>query len=188
MLIPDELKKYTEIPEDCPKYDKYNPDYRCSVDYSDYRKEKALAEADKESVSIYEICDKINSFLRVFKMESNCIIIEGLDILKTINYEQIKHLYKLNNQSDLVWMKFTTDGYLGVVASSNDINFDYDNTSSGKLIKSVNKKWDKNKIIIVPLPAITSRKERLLIEQMIGSFLTENNVPIIDYYSHFLGN
>lgn len=43
MIIPEEFKKYTDIPVDCPKYDKSNPDYRCSVVYdkSNYRKNKA---------------------------------------------------------------------------------------------------------------------------------------------------
>lgn len=104
----------------------------------------------------------------------------------TINYEHIKHLYKLERQSDIVWMRFTTHGYLGVVASSNDINFDY-NTNSGKIIKSVNKEWDKKKIIIVPLPKIAGRRERLQIEKMIGNYLSDNKVPIIDLYSHNLG-
>ena len=92
----------------------------------------------------------------------------------------------MDSPSDIVWMRFTTDGYLGVVASSNDINFDY-NTNSGKLIKSVNKEWDKNRIIIVPLPNIKGRNERVMIEKMIGNYLSDNKVPIIDLYSHNLG-
>jgi hypothetical protein len=88
--------------------------------------------------------------------------------------------------NDIVWMKFTIDGYLGVVASSNDIDFNY-NTNSGKLIKSVNKKWDKNRIIIVPFPNIKGRDERVMIEKMIGNYLSDNKVPIIDLYSHNLG-
>ena len=113
-------------------------------------------------------------------------LIEGLDILKTVNYEYIKHQYGLYSQSDIVWLRFTIDGYLGVVASSNDINFSYD-TNSGRLIQFVNKEWDENRIIIIPLPNIKSRQERLLIEKMIGNYLNDNNVPIIDLYSHNLG-
>ena len=56
-----------------------------------------------------------------------------------------------------------------------------------KLIKSVNKKWDKNRIIIVPLPNIKGRDERVMIEKMIGNYLSDNKVPIIDLYSHNLG-
>lgn len=188
MVIPKEFEKYKELPKDCPKYDKNNPDYRCSVDYdkSNYRKTKAKEEADKEKVSIVEICNLTNSFLNKIGVESRCILIDGLDILMTINYEHIRRTYKLERQSDIVWMRFTTDGHLGVVASSNDINFDYD-TNSGKIIKSVNKKWDEKKIIIAPLPEIAGRQERLLIEKMIGNYLSDNGVPIIDLYSHNLG-
>ena len=188
MVIPENLNKYKETPNDCPKYDKNNPDYRCSVDYdkSNYRKNIAAEEAKKENVSIFEILNLINLFLTNIEVKSKCILIDGLDILMTVNYEHIKRQYGLGSQSDIVWMRFTTDGYLGVVASSNDINFNYE-TNSGKIIKSVNKEWDKNKIIIVPLPNIKGRKERLLIEKMIGNYLSDNNVPVIDLYSHNLG-
>lgn len=188
MVIPEHLKKYKETPNDCPKYDRNNPDYRCSVDYdkTNYRKNKAKHETTKEKVSVFEILNLINSFLNDIEVKSNCILIDGLDILMTVNYEHIKRQYELDSQSDIVWMRFTTDGYLGVVASSNDINFDY-NTNSGKLIKSVNKEWDKNRIIIVPLPNIKGRNERVMIEKMIGNYLSDNKVPIIDLYSHNLG-
>lgn len=188
MMIPKELEKYKEPPKDCPKYDKKNPDYRCSVDYdkSNYRKNKAAEEAEKENVSIAEICELINLFLsKIYKDGIKCNLINGPDILKTIDYEHIRRSYNLNDQSDIVWMKFTTDGYLGVVASSKDINFNYNN-SSGKLIKSVNKRWDESKVVIVPLPKIESPQERLLIERMIGNYLSDNDVPIIDFCSHNL--
>ena len=188
MVIPENLKQYKETPNDCPKYDKNNPDYRCSVDYdrTNYRKNKAAVEATKEKVSVFKIINLINSFLKDIKVESKSILIDGLDILMTVNYEHIRRQYELNRQSDIVWRKVNTDGYLGVVASSNDINFNY-NTNSGKLIKSVNKKWDKNRIIIVPLPNIKGRDERVMIEKMIGNYLSDNKVPIIDLYSHNLG-
>ena len=188
MVIPEHLKKYKKIPNDCPKYDRNNPDYRCSVDYdkTNYRKNKAKHETTREKVSVFEILNLINSFLNDIEIKSNCILIDGLDVLMTVNYEHIKRQYKLDSQSDIVWMRFTTDGYLGVVASSNDINFDY-NTNSGKLIKSVNKEWDKNRIIVVPLPNIKGRNERVMIEKMIGNYLSDNKVPIIDLYSHNLG-
>ena len=188
MIIPEKLKKYKETPNDCPKYDKNNPDYRCSVDYDEtnYRKNKAAYEATKEKVSVFEIINLINLFLNDIEVKSNSILIDGLDILMTVNYEHIKCQYELNSQSDIVWIKFTTDGYLGAVASSNDINFNYNN-NSGKLIKSVNKEWNANRIIIVPLPNIKTRYERIIIEKMIGNYLNDNKVPIFDLYSHNLG-
>lgn len=188
MIIPKEFEKYQEFPEDCPRYDKNNPDYRCSVDCdkTNYRKNKAKEEVGKGSKSIYEIFNLVTLFLCEMGIESRCIIIDGLDILKTINYEHIRCLYNLNQPSDIIWMRFTTDGYLGVVASSNDINFEY-GTTSGKIIRSVGKQWDEKKIIIVPLPGIKGRQERLLVEKMIGNYLRDKKVSIIDLYSHNLG-
>ncbi len=186
MIVPSEYEKYKNIPFDCPKYDEKNPDYRCSIDYdkTNYRKNKATVEAQKERVELSYICKLIDEFLKKVGIESECIIIKGIDILLSINYEVIKRQYKLNCQSDIVWIKFTDDGYLGVVASSNDINFKSNNTSY-KLINYVGKKWNENLILIVPLPKI-SYTERLLIEKMLGNYLIDNNIPIIDYYSHNL--
>lgn len=186
--IPTELSIYKKTPGDCPKYDKNNPDYRCSVEYdrTKYRENKAKSESEKDVVPIQDIQELIVKFLEYFNIENKSILIEGLDILMTINYEHIKRQYNLKNQSDIVWMKFTTDGYLGVVASSNDINFNEEN-SSGKLINSIGKKWDDSKIIIIPLNIINERNDRLLIEKICGNFLIANNVPILDHYSHNLG-
>lgn len=47
MIIPESLKKYAETSDDCPTYDKNKPDYRCSVDCSNYRKDKAAEEVKK---------------------------------------------------------------------------------------------------------------------------------------------
>lgn len=43
---------------------------------------------------------------------------------KCIDYDKIQQKFQLNDRRDLVWMKFTRDGYLGVVAVSDDVNFD----------------------------------------------------------------
>lgn len=187
MKIAKKYERYMSKPVDCPIYDKKNPDYRCSVDYdkTNYRKNKALSEASKEKISFADIYRLVNIFLIDNGIESKGIIIKGVDVVLSINYEIIKRQYRLNNQSDIVWMKFTEDGYLGVVASSNDINFN-DSNNSFKLINHVGKKWDKNLVLIVPLPGIAKPEDRCLIERMIGNYLSDNNVPIIDYYSHNL--
>lgn len=126
--IPAALEKYKETPCDCPKYDKNKPDYRCSVEYdkTNYRKNKAKNEACKSIVKVLDIQNLISEFLAYFNIKNKGILVNGLDILMTINYEQIKRQYNLKKQSDIIWMKFTIDEYLGVVASSNDINFDYE--------------------------------------------------------------
>lgn len=188
IVIPNELSKYMETPSGCPKYDKNNPDYRCSVKYdrTDYRKNKAKSESEKDVVPIMTIQELIGNFLDNFNIKNKGILIEGQDLLMTINYDHILRQFNLKKQSDIIWMKFTTDGYLGVIASSNDINFDEDN-SSGKLINYVGKKWDNCKIIIIPLHIVNERSDRLLIEKMLGNYLIEKKVPILDYYSHNLG-
>ena len=185
MIIPNEYKKYKNTSLDCPIYDENNPDYRCSVDCdkTNYRKKQGKAEHDKRKVYYYDICKLIDVFLSKIKIDSECICIKGVDILLLLNYEVIKRQYKLNDQSDMVWLRFTNDGYLGVVGSSNDINFDKD-TNSYKIIKYSGCEWDENRIIIIPLPEIKNREERELVEKMVGNYLLDNGVPIIDKYSH----
>ncbi len=42
-----------------------------------------------------------------------------------VNYKDMKEKYNLADEREIVWMKFTINGFLGVVATSNDIGFDY---------------------------------------------------------------
>ena len=50
-------------------------------------------------------------------------------------YDVIKNKFNLGKPSDIVWIKFTTKGHVGVVAKSFDINFDR-KTSDGQPISS----------------------------------------------------
>ncbi|SMC22206.1 hypothetical protein SAMN02745134_01588 [Clostridium acidisoli DSM 12555] len=45
-------------------------------------------------------------------------------------YKEIKEKNILKDEYDIVWMKFTEDGFLCVVATSNNINFQVPNDSS----------------------------------------------------------
>ncbi|MGC6173957.1 hypothetical protein [Lacrimispora sp. 38-1] len=96
-------------------------------------------------------------------------------------------------------MKFTTDGYLGVVAASDDINFGIPNNSleynekkpnnkwkyntSGIIIHRLGKVWDENFVLVFPLPNIGDG-ERSDIECGVGNYLISKGVPILNYYSH----
>lgn len=99
-------------------------------------------------------------------------------------YDTIKDKFLLENPYDIVWMKFTNKGHLGVVAKSFDINFD-DDLSSGVLVNQVGEKWDDSFIFIFPLTTEILRKYTSGdIELAIGNYLISKGVPIIDYYSH----
>lgn len=101
-------------------------------------------------------------------------------------YDVIKEVFSLRYANDIIWLKFTKDGYVGVVADSFDINFNYDN-SSGKLLEMLNprKYWDDSFVFIFPLiKNMVEKYNRKRIETAVGNFLLEKGVPIIDYYSH----
>ena len=105
-------------------------------------------------------------------------------------YNIIKDEFGLNTPQDIVWLKFTTKGHVGVVAKGFDINFDK-KTSDGKpisssvLIEEVGQAWNKSFVIIFPLtPEILGERSVGELELGIGKYLIKKGVPIIDYYSH----
>lgn len=104
-------------------------------------------------------------------------------------YDEISKVFN-NNIRDLIWIKFTNKGHIGVVARGFDINFDSFNDngkpiSSDVLVKEVNESWDDSFVMLFP---ITSQMlEKYSIEEIelgIGNYLIDRGVPIIDYYSH----
>lgn len=101
-------------------------------------------------------------------------------------YSDLMEKYNLAEKKDILWLKFTTDEYLGVVAASNDINFSYENTS-GKIISYLNKNWDDKYIIIIPLiSGLGGTLNRQRFESGLGNYLISHNVPILDCFSHNL--
>ncbi|MBU0278827.1 hypothetical protein [Gemella sp. zg-1178] len=122
--------------------------------------------------------------------------------LNNLDYKDIKKKYNLNDERDIVWMKFTKEGCLGVVACSNDINFDipknakqydekdiYDKrkwkyNTSGIIIHQLKQEWNENFVLLFPLEKIPKDYNRLHIEWAVGNYLIENKIPILDLYSH----
>lgn len=112
-----------------------------------------------------------------------------------IDYAYIKEHYHLNSEKHLIWMKFTTNNYLGVVARSNDVNFEippnecndeselHKYISSGVILHKLREEWDETYVLIFPIPNVGDY-EMSDIECGIGQYLIEKNVPILDYYSH----
>ncbi|HFI0635023.1 TPA: hypothetical protein ACGO2G_001509 [Streptococcus suis] len=90
----------------------------------------------------------------------------------------------LSDKRDIIWLKFTKTGYLGVIATSNDINLRTDN-SSGKIITLLGEEWDEE-IIIFPLANIPKEWNRQRIESGLGNYLIERGIPVLDYFSHNL--
>lgn len=122
----------------------------------------------------------------------------------SIDYEEIRMSNNLNSEKDIVWIKFANDGHVGVVASSNDINFqipppDKDKfdemddrgkwkyNSSGILIRYLGLDWDKSFVLIFPIIGRPKGDTRHKVEKKIGDHLIEKGVPILDFYSHRLG-
>ena len=106
-------------------------------------------------------------------------------------YDVISSIFHTKEPKNLIWLKFTQKGHVGVVARSFDINFD-SKTDDGKpissdvLIKEVGESWDKSFVMIFPMtPEILGKRSVGEVELGIGNYLIfEKKVPIIDFYSH----
>ncbi|WP_461810592.1 hypothetical protein [Faecalimonas sp.] len=99
-------------------------------------------------------------------------------------YDLIRNKFNLKSPSDIIWMKFTNKGHLGVVSRGFDINFD-EKISSGILVKEVGEKWDNSFVLIFPLLAeLTDKYSCEDLETAVGNYLISKGVPIIDFYSH----
>lgn len=162
---------------------------------------EARNQADRAPVSPEQIAKYTNEFLSALgmpKVESPRIEIppeltndEIEDYLEENLYSPICH--SGGNCQDLVWMKFTDRGFLGVVATSNDINFDIPKdeenhfckrTTSGIIIHKLKQSWDRSFVLAFPLKSIPEDLKRGHIETGIGNYLIDKNVPILDYFSH----
>lgn len=153
---------------------------------------KAKEESKKTKVSVDEIIGHTNDFLKEIgvaevthpkvKLAPTQISARSRNV--KIDYGSLKNdpILPLNNETHLIWMKFTKDGDLGVVAASNDVNFSYNNTA-GIILRSLKKEWNEEFVLIFPLSHISDglRKD---IECGVGNYLSDKGVPILDYYSH----
>ncbi len=112
-------------------------------------------------------------------------------------YDAIKDKFNLERPSDILWFKFTNEGHLAVVASSNDINWD-EKSSSGVLVNEIKEKLDDSFVFVFPLTQEMIRTKDqpnsfyreytcAEIELAVGNYLISKGVPIIDYYSHMGG-
>lgn len=180
-------------------------DYRCSVHFgSDYRLNKAKEQASHSPVPVVTIIQLVNALLKAIGIQ----VADFDPYVRTsdIDYLKIKNQCSLQDERDIVWMKFTKDGYLGVVATGNDINHDipasradYDkrkrvnewkhqfvwiHNSSGILVHQLGKDWDESFVVVFPLVNIPCGYKRHDIERAIGNMLITEGVPIIDFYSH----
>lgn len=153
----------------------------------------AEEQAKLKAIEIQAIIDYTNEFLELLGMDSVITPKREKESFGNNLYKEIKKINNLEDERDIVWMKFTEDGFLGVVATSNDINFDiplsekeYDkkHTTAGIIIHHLEKKWDESFVLIFPLKNISINLKRGDIERGIGNYLIKKGVPILDFFSH----
>lgn len=170
-----------------------------SVHYErDLRYKKALEQQALQTVDVHTIIGYINEFLVGIGMNPSNNPIQNPT---NINYRSMKKEHNLADKRDIIWMKWTTDGFLGVVACSSDVNFDIPSDTSyyhikakgkwlhktsGILVHMLKKTWDESFVLIFPLCHMPSNYKRGDIERGVGNYLIDKKVPIIDYYSHMI--
>lgn len=180
------------------------------------RFDKAEEQLKKAPKTVDEIINLTNSFLHNIGLKTvdnpkfTNFSVDNDDKTVKINDKKFNDQFglvenPLNDPKHVIWMKFAKNGQLGVVAASNDYNFDippssdvYDETNNGKrkckcnkwkyatsgiILHKLNLEWDESFLLIFPLQGIED-SQRKDIEEGVGNFLIENDVPIIDFYSH----
>lgn len=174
----------------------FPPDPACSVHgESDERLRKAQQQAEKTPVPVEQVAAYVNAFLSGMGMRRMEKPVQKVPV----DYADFQQRYGLRNRKDIVWMKFTSDGFLGVVAVSDDINFDLPKSAqdyhikdgkywlhntSGILVHMLEKTWDTSFVLVFPLTPIPAGRTRSDLERAIGNYLIAKGVPILDYYSH----
>lgn len=164
---------------------------------SRFRFDKAQKEAQKTPIGKEQVKDYVNAVL--YKIGVPTVPNPEMDP-NEIDYAKLKYDYQIEDERDIIWLKFTTDGYVGVVAQSNDINFDFPPNAdayndkdksrrwayntSGIIIHQLGKMWDTSFVLVFPLKLNNINYSRHEIETAIGNYLIDMGVPILDYYSH----
>jgi hypothetical protein len=189
-----------KIEEYCPKTTK--PGGICSsVHYGNRtRFKKAIEQAELKIKKVQEIIDYTNEFLQLLGIKPVANPIVKRESFDNNFYELIKKENDLKDKRDIVWMKFTEDDFLGVVATSNDINFqipsdpskynektdknEWKYNTSGIIIHSLKKRWNENSVLVFPLNNIPDGAKRSDIERGVGDYLIKKEVPILDFFSH----
>lgn len=174
-----------------------------SVHYGDeFRFRKAREEAEKNPVPVEQVIRYCNEFLTgigVSPVANPRMDLKMMDLGK-ISYSAIKKEFCLSDQRDIVWLKFSQTGHVGVVAQSSDINFDmppsadvYNEvdesgrwvySTSGIILHRLGMRWDTSFVLAFPLRLNKTHYNRHKIETAIGNCLVDKGVPILDYYSH----
>lgn len=208
----DNFEQYFEVNS---KAFRYSPKLKKNIAKSVHYKDKerfnlAKKQKEKPPIAVSDIIKLVNELLESVGIKTIDEKNAKMDP-NEVNYDELMETYHLGDQRDIVWLKFTKSGHVGVVASSNDIGFDipqdaaeynikikeynkfkrcYEDkwkyTTSGILVHSVNEQWDESFVLVFPLESneTSCRYSRHEIEIAIGNYLEKNNVPIIDYYSH----
>lgn len=142
------------------------------------RFDKAKEERDKNVVEVADIISLTNEFLlkiginKVDKPIWKEYKIEEDDRTVVLPYQSIQKDYNLNNEKHIIWMKFAYDNdnikerFLGVVARSNDVNFQIPNdeseyhlkkgsvwkyNTSGIIIHKLGMQWDESFVLVFPM-------------------------------------
>ncbi|MFI3805819.1 hypothetical protein [Vagococcus fluvialis] len=173
-IVEGDSTRYTDAKDEIDNFQNFQKSFKCNIDMLIYLVDQVnyfLEQLSLETYSIQEII-KINGVHFNLSDKKN---------MKNF-YDSLKNKYDLNDERHLVWLKFTKNGCLGVVAAGADINFDSENTS-GKIINYVHEEWDEELVLVFPLSKIGFGFRRD-IECGIGNYLLDLKVPILDKFSH----
>lgn len=154
----------------------------------------------KDIKHIHEIAQIIEKSLHRENIENTMLVLTG-----DIQLNKLQTWIK-DNKDHIVFVAFTESGHVAVVGSGGDLEFpkieEKADSETPRLLYKVKKRyesdwkddkkpweWDKKRAIVVYIKELDEHGEYVLkwregIETYIGEELFENDVPIINAYSH----
>ena len=152
------------------------------------KEETARAMADiQDTKDIQEIAQIIRTSLEKEKIKYTMCVAFGDTQLKELQ------TWIRDNKEHIIFLAFTESGHVAVVGKGNDLRFPKIKKNASnettRLLFKTKQKWDKNRSIVIYIKELNENGEGVLkrikgIETYIGEELLENEVPIINAYSH----
>lgn len=161
------------------------------------RRDKAIEEFKKEvNYTKEDVLNIIDECLRKKGIDGEAILVNIKQ--QPINYEEIKNKYNTKAKEHIIFIQFVKTGHIAVVGAGMDIGFlRNENYGTWRVIRELPRiEWDDEEVIIVPVKGLDTKSvgiknvDNILhcrngVEQCIGEYLIEKNIPILNYYQHW---
>lgn len=165
----------------------------------DKRIEFAELERCKEPVDKTNIIEIIKQCLSDCGIDGEIITLNPLN--DKIDYKDIQKKSGIKKEHHIIWLEFVKGGHVAVVGAGKDIGFptNLKQGTSAILAGIKDVEWDKSYVLLIAVKGLSEESVGLKnldkfgnsilrcrngVEHLIGEWLHEKNVPILNYFQH----